>query len=296
MKQPLSEYCCQAAVTPMQLDVFLHNDEVLAENELCKALYAGETGKARDWRDKLAERNPEHGKLGPARAVLELLDTAHPLDSTAALAYLDKLEQDWAPATGALLGNRAKTLLNPCWRATGQALEGMDFDPDNPGYHASRAYLECGDWQAVMHTVRNETEFKNHPVLLERLAEALWQNGEAIRAIEYWFALCWLAPQYFEQLIKSERFPDSALQRYWDQAQDTETAPRVSADWYPAWLLIHKPEWARLTRNNRTQTGPGKAFNLVRTLVLENGEQVALRQALRELHPGLFQCFLQSRY
>lgn len=279
----------------VQFDLFLHSADVIAENELREAIRAGDVGKAKNRLNELAERNPGYGKLDSAAVLIEALDVAYPFDPTTTRAYLDRLEREWASAARVILGDGAKALLAPFWRAAGQALESMAFDPDNPGCHASRAYLECEDWEAVTRTAQAEVEFEKQPVLLERMAESLWRLGQTTQAIERWFALCWLAPGYFERLIKSDRFPAVPLLTCWNKAGDVDMDPRISAEWYPAWALIDTRGLARAIKSRDAEAGPERAFDLVRELMMSDDEQLALRQELEKIHPGLLRYFLQNK-
>ena len=181
---------------------------VSIENELREAIRAGDTGEAESRLNELTECNPEHGTLVPAKAMVKAMDTARPHEPATALTYLDILEREWTPAAKTIFGREAKALLAPFWRTAGQALEGMAFDPEHPDRHASRAYLECGDWEAVICRVQAEAGFENQPLLLERLAEALWGYGQGLQALASWFVLCWLVPDHFKKLIESGHIPD----------------------------------------------------------------------------------------
>ena len=271
--------------------------EILSiDNDLREAIRAGDTGEAKRRLNELTERNSEHKILHPVTVLIEALNTARPHDPVTALAYLDRLCQEWAPAAETVFRKEAKALLAPFWRAVGQALESMSFDPDNPDRHASRAYLECGDWEAVVRVVQAERKFENQPILLERMAESLWRIDQGMQAIASWFILCWQAPKYFEQLIESGHILDSSLLEYWNEAMDIymePDEPEISVEWFPAWVLLCDPRWARSIKSCGAEVGPQRAFDLVRELMMSDDEQLALRQELRKIHPALFRCFLQ---
>ena len=285
------------------------------ENKLREAIRAGDTGEAEHKLNELAGRNSEHKILDPATVLIEALGTAHPHEPVTALMYQDRLEGEWASAGEAIFGKRAKALLTPFWRAVGQALENMAFDPAHPDRHASRAYLECGDWKAVIRVVQAEDRFEKQPVLIERMAKALWQidqglqalesmafdpvhsdrhasraylecgdweavirvaqaedgfekqpvlltrlaearwqNKQDKQAIECWFELCWLDQRYFEELIESEHFPAPWLVEYWNQAMDVDIEcdePDISVEWFPAWVLLCDPRRGLLYQKPR---------------------------------------------
>ena len=279
----------------VQFDLFLHSADVIAENDLREAIRAGNADEAQHKLNELRTRNPDHQALRPALAMIDALRTAPPHDSNAALVCLDRLEREWTPAAKTLFGVDDKALLAPLWSAAGKALEGMTFDTEYPDRHASRAYRECADWSSVLRVTQVEPELENQPVLLERTAEALWQTGQTAQAIERWFTLCWLAPEYSERLIENEQIFAPLLLEHWNEAMNTEMEPDFTMEWYPAWVMLHEQGLARSIKSRGADTGPERAFDLVRELLMSDDEQLALRRELRDIHPGLFDYFLQNR-
>lgn len=270
---------------------------VSIENDLRAAIRAGDTGEAERRLDELTERNPEHGTLGPAKVMVKAMDTAHPHEPAAALTYLDILEREWTPAGKTIFGSEAKALLAPFWRTAGQALENMVFDPEHPDRHASRAYLECGDWEAVIRVVQSEAGFENQPVLLGRMAEAHWQNKQERQAVKHWFELCWLDQRYFEGLIEGGHIPVSWLVEYWNEAMDVDIEPHepdISVEWFPAWVLLRDSRWAHSVESRGAEVGPQRAFDLVRGLMVGDDDQLALRAELRNIHPALFHFYMDE--
>ena len=275
--------------------MFLHSADVVAENELREALLAGNASEAQQKLAELSERNSGHKTLEPASAMIDALKAALPHDSSTALEYLNRLEQQWTPAAKTLFGIEGQDILAPRWRAAGLALESIRFDPDHPDRHASRAYLECGDWIATLRVIQAEPDCENQPVLLERMAQALWQLHRTAQAMEQWFMLCWLAPAYFEKLIEKGHITASLLLEHRNTFINTEMEPDLTTEWYPAWVLLHEPGLAKSVPGRDAVTGPERAFNLIKELLLGNGEQLALRGELRDIHPGLFDYYLHNR-
>lgn len=278
----------------VQFDLFLDSAEVVAENELREALRTRNAEEAQQKLTELRTRNPNHHALEPASTMIDALKTALPHDSNTALECLDRLEQEWAPAAKTLFVD-GQEILAPLWRATGPALESIRFNPEHPDHHASRAYLECGDWRAVLRVIQAEPDCEHQPVLLERMARALWQTDRTARAVEQWFVLCWLAPAYFEGMIRHGRIPASFLLEHCHQAMNVDMEPELSIEWYPAWVMLHEPGLARSVQRRGADTGPERAFDLIKELLLSNDENLALRRELKDLHPGLFHYYLQNR-
>ena len=279
----------------VQFDLFLDSADVVAENELREALRMRDASEAQQKLTELRTRNPNHHALEPASAMINALRAAPPHDSATALICLERLEQEWTPAAQILFDVEGQEILAPLWRAAGLALESIRFDPEHPDHHASRAYLECGDCRAALRVIQAEPDCENQPVLLERMAQALWQTDRTAQAIEQWFVLCWLAPEYFEGMIRNGHIPASFLLEHCNQAMNVDMEPELSVEWFPAWVMLHEPGLARSVQRRGADTGPERAFDLIRELLLSNDEQLALRRELRDIHPGLFHYYLHYR-
>ncbi len=280
----------------VQFDLFLHSADVVAETELREALLERRANEAQQKLRELRVRNPDHRVLEPASAIIDALKAPPPHDPNTALERLERLEAAWSPAAKTLFGvDEGRDLLAPLWRAAGVALDSIRFDPDHPDRHASRAYLMYEDWAAVLRVIEAEQDYEHQPVLLERMAQALWQLNRTVQAFERWFTLCWLAPAYFERMIRTERIPASILAEYWNQAMDADMEPELSIEWYPAWVLLHEPGLARSVTRRAAVADPERVFNLIKELLSGNDKQLALRRELRDIHPGLFHYYLHHR-
>ena len=279
----------------IQFDLFLDSADVIAENELRGALRVRNADEALRKLNELRARIPDHRALEPASTMIDALKAALPHDSNTALECLDRLEQEWTPAAKTLFDAEGQEILAPLWRAAGLALESIRFDPERPDRHASRVYLECGDWRAALRVIQAEPNCENQPVLLERMARTLWQTDRTAQAIEQWFVLCWLEPEYFEGMLRNGHIPTSFFLEHCNQAMNVDMEPELSVEWYPAWVMLHEPGLARSVQSRDAVTGPERVFDLIRELLLSSDEQLALRRELRDIHPGLFHYYLHYR-
>lgn len=277
-----------------QTDLFSDSREVVADNELREALRSGDASEAERKLDELARLAPDHATLQPAAVIIDALRTPVPRDLSATVAYLEKLAREWTLAAETLFKAEGKALLAPRWRAIGQALESVTFDPAHPDRHASRAYLEAGDWKAAIGAVQAEDGFAEQPVLIGRLAQALWQIQRTVPAIERWFALCWSAPEYFTGLLENGHISASLLLEHWREAINADVEPEISTVWFPAWMILHEPGLARSIKSRDAAGGPERAFELARKLVMSDDEQMEARRELKDIHPGLFRRFLEN--
>ena len=278
-----------------QLDLFRDSGRALAFNDLGDALQARDGERATRERERLVALAPDHPGVAQAATLIAALEAPPPDGTERAIERLDHLERDWLRAASALLGARGRDFLAPWWQEVGQALAGAVFDPEHPKRHASWAWRQCREWRAVLSTVRAVPDHANHPVLVARLAEAHHALHERTTAVEHWFALCRLAPAEFARHVRAPGFPDRAMAEAWHEAEDSDALEEdLTAEWFPAWMLIAEPGLARAVPAIAETDGPARAFNLVRGLRLADSEAklVALRRALKALHPGLFASYM----
>lgn len=275
-----------------QLDIFLDSAPTVAANALVEALCARNPGKARRQLVRLDTVDPEHGYRVRAAALIEALETPAPQDHAQGLERFDKLTEEWVPAASTLLAERAQDFLRPLWRDAGHALDGLRFDPQRPDHHASFAYRLGLDWGSVKRSAHEDQGNARHPVLLARLAEAEWRLGNRLDAVRCWFEICEAGPQHFKKLIESPDFPDLPLRRAWDRAAEQDDEPEITAEWFPAWMLLREPGLARTLAPSGDLEGPGRAFDLARALMTGNPQDLRLRRELKEIHPALLASFL----
>lgn len=281
-----------------QLDLFRDNPGTIAFNELRAAVLAGDVGRARSSLERLTGHDAHHPLATHARTLMAAMEAPAPEGAGQGFEWLHSLERDWLQAAAALLGaDDGRDFLVPMWRCAGRALDSAPFDPARPKRHASWAYLQGQDWANLKRSVLAVQGYETAPVLLGRLAEAEWRQGNRTQAVECWFALCWRAPAAFEQLVETSDFPDRGVARAWHLAQDQDVEPALSSEWFPAWMLLQEPRLADQSTSCDGQDGPRRAFDVVRTLLAGNHgdhRNIPFRKELRTLHPGLLSCYLKK--
>lgn len=300
-----------ATTEAQQLDLFRDSPITRAVNTLLDALRAGDAAEARSARDRLVELEPGHAHAAPGAALIGMLETPAPGDAGQGLEWTRRLEGEWAPAASALFGAiGGAEVLAPFWRAAGRAIESEGrLDSRRPDRHPSAAYLRGRDWQSVKRSVLATPDYEGAPGLLARLAEAECRMGHRHRAVSHWFTLCWRAPEAFRTLIDGPDFPDPATRDAWSLAGDQDDPGfEMSPEWFPAWMLLHEYGLARALAQRtgergrdsaRTEPGgendPERAFGLLAALLTRpaaDAENLALRRALRSVHPGLFRRYM----
>ena len=285
-----------------QPDLFLDGGKTASINALCNALLARDANQAGDALQRASDLIPDYKYRGHAEKLISALATPAPEGPVHGFEVLERMERDWLPAAGEFLGGaRGHIVLAPLWLDIGLALEPAGFDPEYPNRHASYAFEQARAWQRLKQAVLAVPAFRTHPVLLARLAGAESRLANRTEALEYWFAMCLLAPDEFSKLVESSKFEEPGVARGWQLAiTEIDVDEELSAEWFPAWMLVHEPGLARALSDMAGESPPERAFNLVRALLLMPHEEnvkvdprsILLRRELQELHPGLLRSYL----
>ena len=277
-----------------QPDLFLDGAQAEIQDRLAAAILARDAALAGERLRDLAALDANHWSVTDAMALINALHAAPPTDPDEARQRLEVLEHRWRPSALALLGADSRDFLSPLWRAAGGALDGVPWNPDDPNGHASWAYLNGLDWANVKRSVLAVEDWQREPALLARLAHARWRLRERREALRSWFGLCWLAPLEFAEIIQSVDFPDAALQRDWQRAQDADIDPPVTPPWFPAWMAIEHRGIARSVGRCHGTSDPERAYDHLVALRqgLSDREDLDHRRALKELHADLLAHYL----
>ena len=278
-----------------QLDLFLDGRSVRLSNALRFALLNQDPEAAAIAHRELADFDAAHHWLLPSKTLIEALRTSIPVNFKEALAAMARLEEEWIPAASAVLGEDSRPWLHQKWSEVGGALAGSPFDPEFPDCHASYAYERCDDWLAVERSILTVAEFSTQPVLLERMAKAVWHQRRWKDAARLWFELCWSAPDRFQGLMDHGAVPDPVLRDGWERWLDQELVSVTSPSWFPAWMLIHEPKIAEVMPAPAICGAPQAAFAALLELTIGNDKKTELRKKLQQLQPGLLASFLSRR-
>ena len=285
-----------------QGDLFLEGARIANINALRHALTARDADRARKELRRTPTLVPGYRFLPHAEKLVAALQSPPPETATQAIETLECMGREWRPAALEFLGReQGATWLEPLWRNIGQALESAPFDPQRPDRHASYAFEQAREWRCLQHSVLAAPGFQAQPVLLQRLATAEFRLGHRTRALQRWFAMCRLAPDAFSNHVESSRFEDPGMAGAWQAAMaDGDTVGELTAEWFPAWMLIHDPMLAHALPELNGESPPARAYNLVRALqrippeeqTRTGPDSIALRRALQQVHPGLQRSYL----
>lgn len=295
------ELCCvhyRRVGNEVQLDLFMDNSGNVLVNGIADALASRRVEEAIRLTDRLLETDPSHPRLG----MLEVLCNATqrqfaPVDDC--FSEIEYLEGYLVPMATEALGVGARDFLVPFWRRMADALRGRPFVADTPLLHASYPLGRAHDWAGVKESVLEDSGGQIDPVLRLRLAEALFYLGNRPAALAAWCRMCWDFPVRMEQALASGALPDKELQPDWERYRDLEVEPELSTLFFPVWLLLERTETCNaLTAKEVSQAhAAGRAYAALHELLADGGalseRTMALRQKLKQAHPGLFAMYMR---
>ncbi|MGL6159231.1 hypothetical protein [Microbulbifer sp.] len=274
-----------------QLDLFMDGGAAGSENELLQALAERQWRIAEDSYQQLCQLAPDNPHLGGYETLL--LYGRHMGANAAVEDYeeeLDALETEIAPLARDLLRDRARDYLALAWQRLATAGVAGEFDPQQPKRHPSFAWARAGDWPRVIESLRAVDGFETRPLLLARLATALWQTRRREPALLVWCHLFEVAPEFAEESAEDDRGPLAELWRDFGELPE-----ELSAEHFSPWLLLREPGLAHHFEGTEFPTPRGRATAAVcRLLALRaRGEpETAARQALQAEAPALLKIYL----
>ena len=290
----------------MQLDLFADSRDVMLRNDVLDALQRRHACDARQAWERLTGEYPADD-TAPMLAVLisaiENVPTARLVGHPALAEARRVLADEIAPAARRLLGEQAAgAWLVPCWRTLAQRAAALPFDADSSDHHAAPVWLQAGDWDAAKQAVERIASWRRIPAPLAWMTEARYRADGLDLAWPLLTELAWLAPVRCVALIS--RLGDvslDALRKQFD-AQFIGTGELTDFAWFPAWLLTVKPGLAGRLREaqlSRHVDAERATSMLLQILSLErqgrHHDLIERRQALRDLHGGLYAAYMKTR-
>lgn len=272
-----------------QLDLFMDSGTASAENGLIDTLCGRQWHEAEKAYSTLCEIAPNHNQLGRFETLVLYGKhmAANPvIESEWVADELAGLEQDIAPVARELLRGRARDYLALAWQRLGHSLAASR----EPHIHPSYAWMQIPDWQQVIDSIANITDYREQPELLGRLAQALYYRGQQDIAML-------AAASVFELDVDSSSLMAVAssigpLNTQWQEFSDSDE-PHPSTH-FPAWLLLRRP--GLIHHLNSPYPKPaGKAFQACVSLLhcrVEKRDEINAREHLQGISPGLLRVYL----
>lgn len=282
-----------------QMDLFMDNAALIAENRVLQAIAQRQYDRAAEYLHQLSHLNPSHARLGGFQDLLtygQHMQTQPDIAEQDLIPELQGLHDEVCPLAREVLGLMARDYLAQAWRRLARNLQGRTFEAAQPDCHISFALLQIPDWQGLEASLVDEPQLYRAPELMARLAQAYYHNRQSGLALLTWALLVDAYPDRGEALLSAADVDCKAL---WDDflAYDEHW----SSACFLGYAVIRKPgllqQWQRLpaaavplpqTAVNRT------TCDLVAARLAEQPDN-HLRQTLQTQSPAMLRCFLNKR-
>jgi hypothetical protein len=282
-----------------QLDLFMDNSAVIAENQLLDNLANRQFQNAQGELQRLTRLNARHAKLGGYQDLINYglhCDAEPRIPVETVGPEVVGLDQEVTPLARELLGGKSRDFLAYAWRRLAENLAEVPFSASEPELHCSYAYLQIPDWQALCRCLEQEPQLYRSPILMARLAQAYLQCQQVNAFYLLWGLLFERFPDEGERLIGQQA---GLLVEKWDQflAFDAEW----SAELLLGFLLIQQPGLVAVLDNlpvlqkacihnsvNRI------TLDLLRARLAEEDEKPH-RESLKNASPAMLSFYLNKR-
>ncbi len=275
-----------------QLDLFMDNSAVIAENRLLSALGGRQWQQAKQHLTQLTELNPSHQRLGRYQDLLnygEHMQVNEIIDSDAISAELQGLEQEVCPLAKEALGASARDYLACAWRRIADNLQGMTFNAQQPHLHQSYALGQIPDWTALEQSLSEEPLLYQHPQLMEHLGTTYSMLKQGVKSLLLWCQMIAHHNDYAETVI--EQHTEQAIyplwQQFWELDDDWPTA------FFPAFVLFKQPGLIHHLSEFPVLENPATQAMAKLLHCRQRGEdEIAAREQLQKVSPALLRLFL----
>lgn len=275
-----------------QMDLFMDNSGVIAENQTLEALGARQFERAQQYLARLIEANPQHEKLGEYQDLINY--GRHMLANPQVVAVdlaaeLRALDAEVRPLARRVLRHMARDYLSCAWRRLSVPLQQRPFDAQRPQLHNSYVQMQIPDWPAVLASLEQEPALFTSAVLLQRLAgcyEALKRESEAQLA---WCLLMELDSELCEAAVEAK---DSAL--IWPLWQDFwEINDAGVKEFFPAYLLAAQPGLVHHLDKLPSLTSPSSRAVIEALQARVNGQdEIPARKKMQAISPALLRLYM----
>ncbi|MBX2808414.1 MAG: hypothetical protein KTR20_07255 [Cellvibrionaceae bacterium] len=276
-----------------QMDLFMDNATVVAENKLRDNLCARQFEQAQAQLKTLTELNTTHEKLGHYQDLINY--GCHMRDQQVAPEHaameLAALEEEVLPLAKTLLQHQARDYLAFAWRRLAENLQHQRFKPSQKKLHASYALMQIPDWKAAINTLSQEKDQYQQTTLLLRTAqchEALKNTNKAL--------LCWcLLMERDEDACEAaiEAKTSTVIWPLWEDFWDENDDEHRSL--FPAYLFIRQPGLIHhLHELPQLQAAATMAVVAGIKARLTKRDEMPARKKMQAISPSLLKLFLKQ--
>ena len=293
----LTQHWLRAQDLP-QLDLFMDNSAVIAENLLIDALAGRQWTLAKQQLAQLSALNPNHQQLGHYQDILnygEHMQAMPQIDAEAIAAEFYGLQREVTPLAREILRASARDYLAFAWRRLADNLAGSRFDPAHPQIHRSYALWQIPDWQAIEQLLVDDPQLYQYPQLLETLSASYNMQSKSAAALLLWCSLAEKHIDYFEDVIENESNKDQPIYRLWDSFGELSDA--LPNSFFPAFVLLQQPG---LTHHKEAcgQLESRASQGMIHLLQcrLANENEISAREQLQAVSPALLRLYLELKF
>lgn len=273
-----------------QGDLFLDNAFASARSRLARALLKADADAAERALAEMVQIQADHEVQADAEHLVGALAwLGRPVADSAEL--LELLEEELQTRAARFFGPAdGQRFVQPFWRHLLAALEGAEFDPHQPGLHASAVAEKLGDWEAVIRAIEALETATEHAVLMIRLARAGLAGGRREIGLAALSQLCWRHPEAAADFL--ERCEDVQISRRLESFWDLE--PPLPTALFPAWLLATDLPMPEIAPKQCPDQPEVRAWAIIRRLG-KDSQDISARECLQREQPLLFGHWLKRR-
>lgn len=296
----------RASSTNNQFDLFRDGRDIVLRNDVIAALEKRDAVGARETLRRLTADYPKDTSAPALEILVQSLEQPFsPMLSHEALRDAsDVVRTQIEPAACRIFGDAGggRSWCLPVWQKLARCASGLPFRRDMPECHAAPVWMRAREWATAKESIEGIESWRRIPIPLAWMTETVYRLQGLDSTWPLLAELAWLSPKRFDALIPA--LNDSsllALHRMFDAEFDGQGTVDDLA-WFPAWVLTEKTGLAGLLRvaEPSTQTKPEQGMRLMLELLnLERAgrrpEVQDRRQALLDLHAGLFRAYMRTR-
>ncbi len=291
---------------PTQLDIFADSRDTMLRNDVLRALDDRADDRIEGALRTLRSEYPQEPMLQAFDVLANALRQVRtaPLESHDALAQgRQLLNSTVVPAARQALGaDAALRWMAPLWRNLAQRGSALGYQSQHADAHAAPLWLAAADWANAADAVEAIESWRRIPAPLGWMAQARSRLDGLDATWPLLAELAWMAPPRFDATTSLINDPVLIkLRRRFDAEFEGEGGQDDLA-WFPAWAVVDDNRLAPVLRPAQAGQQQRAERTLRAVLVLltlerqgAHNDLVSARKSLRDLHPGLYAQYMQTR-
>jgi hypothetical protein len=276
-----------------QMDLFMDNSAVIAENTLHQTLADRQFQKAQLTLQQLTQLNSEHPKLGAYQDLLNYgLHTQehNQIDPDHVAGEINGLEQEVLPLAKEVLGSGARDYLSYAWRRLANSMQAFHFDSTQPKLHPSYCLMQIPDWAGARERLEQEPDKHQSVDLIQNLALCCERLSDHNTAALLWCLLFDCDQDFAENAIESR--VSNLMWPLWETFWEINDGGTTS--FFPAFVLANEPGLIHHLPAIAPLTSPSTvAMADILKAHLHGGDEIVHREKLQAISPALLRLYMQ---